>query len=99
MLDLCLYISSHLFLCQKALQTSISKRERVEKALLQKLVWLGKGRAKMYSKCVVLKPKAYSSKKYQKVHGMAFQKIWVVLIKSMKSESQIKSFQSYVKLW
>ena len=59
----------------KALQTSIPKRERAEKTLLQKLIWLGKSGAKMYSKCMIPKPKAFSSKKYKKFYGIDVQKI------------------------
>ena len=42
------------------------KRERVEKALLRKLVRLGKGGAKMYSNCMIPKTKAYFPKKLKK---------------------------------
>ena len=50
--------------------------------------------SKFVLKCMVPKPKAYLSKKYQKVHGIISQKFELYLIKSMKNESQMKSFQS-----
>ena len=90
--DLCLYISSHLLLCQKALQMSISKRERDEKALLRKLVWLGKVGAKMYSKCMMPKPKVYSSKKYKKFHGIVTQKLICIDQKVWEMEAKWKTF-------
>ena len=72
--DLYLYIFSHFFF-QRALKMSIFKRERAKKALLQKLVWLGKGGAKTYLKCMVPKSKAYWSKIYQNLHSIASQKL------------------------
>ena len=51
------------------------KGERAEKALLRKLVILGKGGAKMYSKCMMSKLKVYSSKKYKKFHSIGAQKL------------------------
>ena len=45
---------------------------------------------------MVPKPKAYSSKKYQKFYGIVSQEFELYLIKSMKNGSQIKKFQSNV---
>ena len=67
------------------------KRERVEKALIRKLVWLGKGGAKMYSNCIMPKPKAYSSRKYQKFHGVA-KKLSCIDKKVWKMEAKWKAF-------
>ena len=50
----------------------------------------------MYSKCVMPKPKSYSSKKYKKFHGIASQKLSCIWSKSMKNGSQMKNFQSNV---
>ena len=90
--DLILYISSHLFLYQKALQTSISKKRKSWKSLLRKLAWLGKGGANMYSKCIMPKPKAYSSKKYKKFHGIIAQKLTCIDQKAWKMEAKWKAF-------
>ena len=76
--DLILYISSLFFFffnVKKLFKRQSLKGERAEKALLRKLVRLGKGGAKMYSKCKMSKPKAYSSKKYKKFHGIIAQKL------------------------
>ena len=43
--------------------------------MLWKLVRLGKGGAKMYSRCMMPKPKVYYSKKYKKFHGIVAQKL------------------------
>ena len=51
------------------------KGERTENVLLRKLVRLGKGGAKMHSKCIMPKLKAYSSKKFKKFHGIVAQKL------------------------
>ena len=76
----------------KALQTSIFKRERVKKSLLRKLVWQGKCEEKMYSKYMMPKPKAYSSKKYKKFHGIASQKIELYWSKVWKKVAKWKAF-------
>ena len=76
----------------KALQTSITKTERARKALLWKLVWLGKGRAKIVFICMMPKPKAYSSKKYQKFLGIASQKLSCIDQKAWKMEAKWKAF-------
>ena len=60
-----LYPNAHLFLCQKTPQTSIFKRERAEKALLLKISLTRKRWSKNVFKCMMPKPKAYSSKKYK----------------------------------
>ena len=72
----------------KALQTSIFKRERVKKALLRKLVWQGKCEEKKYSKYMMPKPKAYSSKKYKKFHDIVAQKIELYWLKVSKMEAK-----------
>ena len=72
--DLCLYISWHLFLCQKALQTLIFKRERAKKALLQKLVWW-KGGAKYIQNVWCQSQRLIHQRNYQKFHGIASQKL------------------------
>ena len=72
----------------KALQMSIYKGERAEKDLLRKLVRLGKGGARMYSKCMMPKPKAYSSKKYKKFHGINAQKLSCIDQKYEKMEAK-----------
>ena len=74
----------------KALQTSISKRERAERILLRKLVWPGKGGAKIVFKCMVSMPKAYSSKKYKKFHGITSQKLSCIDQKYEKWKSNEK---------
>ena len=91
--DLVLYISSHLIFYEKAVLKKLFKRqslkrERVKKALLWKLVRLGKGGAKMYSKCMMPKPKAYSSKKYQKIHGIIAQKLSCIDQRVWKMEAK-----------
>ena len=48
-------------------------------------------------KCMVPKPKAYLSKKYQKFYGIVSQEFELYLIKSMKNGSQMTSFQSKCK--
>ena len=53
--------------------------------------------SKYLLKCMVPKPKAYLSKKYQKVHDIVSRKFELYLIKSMKYGSQMKSFQSKYK--
>ena len=68
------------------------KRERAEKALLWKLVILGKGGAKMYSKCMMPKLKAYSSKKYKKFHSIVAQKLSCIDQKVWKMEAKWKVF-------
>ena len=80
----------------KALQMLISKRERAEKVLFWKPVWLEKGGAKIVFNCIMPKPKADSSKIYIKYHGIASQKIDLYRSKCMKNGSQMKSFQSNV---
>ena len=62
--------------------------------MFRKLVRLGKGGAKMYSKCMMSKLKTYSSKKYKKLHGVVAQKLSCIDKKSMKNGNQIKNFQS-----
>ena len=52
--------------------------------------------SKYVLKCMVLKKKAQLSKIHQKFYGIASQKFELYLIKSMKNESQMKSFQSIV---
>ena len=47
----------------------------------------------MYSKCMMPKPKAYSSKKYKKFHGIDAQKLSCI-DQSMKNGSQMKNFLS-----
>ena len=51
--------------------------------------------SKYVLKYMVPKPKAYSSKKYQKLMASFLKKL-SLLIKSIKSEGQMKSFQSNV---
>ena len=68
-----LYISYIYFSIKKLFKCHSLKRERTKKSLLQKLVRLGKGRAKMYSNYMM--PKAYSSKKYQNFHGIDAQNL------------------------
>ena len=70
-----IYLLTFIFYDKKFFKRQSLKGERAEKALLRKLVRLGKGGAKMYSKCMMSKPKAYSSKKYQKFHGIIAQKL------------------------
>ena len=64
-----------IFYIKKLFKCQSLKGEIAKKVLLQKLVRLGKGGAKMYSKCMKPKPKAYSSKKYKKFHGINAQKL------------------------
>ena len=59
----------------KALKHQSLKDKELKKPLLRKLVWPGKGGAKIVFKCMVPKLKAYSSKKYKKFHGIASQKL------------------------
>ena len=56
--------------------------------MLRKLVRLGKGGAKMYSNCMMPKPKAYSSKKYQKIHGIIAQKLSCIDQRVWKMEAK-----------
>ena len=86
-----IYLLTFIFM-SKALQTSISKREKAGKTLLRKLVWLGKGRAKIVFICMMPKPKAYSSKKYKKFHGIASQKLSWIDQKLWKMEAKWKAF-------
>ena len=94
-LDICvnliLYIFSHLllllFYVKKLFKLQSLKGERAKKGLLQKLVRLGKDGAKMYSRCMMPKPKAYYSKKYKKFHGIVAQKLSCNEKKSMKNGS------------
>ena len=84
-LDICvklyLYISSHLFLCQKAaLQMSISKWKRAKKALFQKLVWLGKGGVKCIQNVWCQSQKLIPQRNI-KTFMASLLKNWVVLIK------------------
>ena len=67
------------------------KWERAEKVLLWKLDRLGKCGAKMYSKCMMPNPKAYSSKKNKKFHGIDVQKLSYI-DQSMKKEVKWKAF-------
>ena len=60
--------------------------------MLQKLVRPGKGWAKMYSKYMVPKAKAYSSKKCQKFHGIVAQKLSCIDKKLWKMETKWKAF-------
>ena len=90
--DLILYISSHLFLCQKFLQTSISKKRRSWKSLTSKTSLTRKRWSKMYSKCMMPKPKAYSSKIYKKFHGIVAQKLSCINKKVWKMEAKWKAF-------
>ena len=86
-LDTCIgTISSHLFLCQKALQTSILKKKKKKswKGLALKTSLTRKRWSNLYSKCMMPKPKAYYSKKYEKFHGIIAKKNWVVLIKKFE---------------
>ena len=77
------------FICVKKIYKCQSlKRERAENALLRKLVWLGKGGAK----CIMPKPKAYSSKKYKKLHGIVAQKLSCIDQKVWKMEAKWKVF-------
>ena len=49
----------------------------------------------MYSKCMIPKSKAYSSKKYKKIHGIDAQKLSCIDQKyGKKNGSQMKSYQS-----
>ena len=73
-LDL-IYLLTFNFSVKNPFKRHSLKRERVEKALLRKLIKLGKGGEKMYSKCMMPKLKAYSSKKYKKFHGIDAQKL------------------------
>ena len=94
-IDLCLYISSHLIYVKKLFKHQSLKRERVEKALLRKLVRLGKGGAKMYSNCMIPKTKAYFPKKLKKKKKLWHRcSILSCIDQSMKNGSQMKSFQS-----
>ena len=90
--DLILYISSHLFLCQNVLQTSISKKRRSWKSLASKTSLTRKRWSKIYSKCIMPKPKAYSSKKYQKFHGIVAQKLSCIDKKVWKMETKWIAF-------
>ena len=56
--------------------------------MLRKLVRLGKGGAKMYSNCMMPKPKTYSSKKYQKFPGIVAQKLSCIDKKVWKMETK-----------
>ena len=89
-----LYISSHLFLCQKALQMSISKKRKSWKSLASKTSLTRKRCSKMYSKCMMPKPKpkAYSSKQYKKLHGIAAKKLSCIEQKVWKVEAKWKAF-------
>ena len=60
--------------------------------MFQKLVWLGKGGAKMYSKCMMPKPKAYLSKKYKKFHGIVAKKLSCIDQKVWKVKAKWKTF-------
>ena len=50
-----------------------------------------KRQRKKYSYCMMPKPKAYSSKKYLKFHGINAQKLSYI-DQSMKNGSQMKKF-------
>ena len=98
MLDLILYISSHLFIfyVKKLFKRQSLKKEWAEKALLRKLVKLGKGGAKCIQTvwCQGQRPILQRDIKNFMV---SMHKNWVVFIKSMKKKkkrSQMKSFQS-----
>ena len=75
---------------------SISKKRKSWKSLSSKTSLTRKMWTKLYSKCIMPKQKAYSSKIYKKYHGIATQKLSCTWSKSKKNGSQIKSFQSNV---
>ena len=60
--------------------------------MLWKLVRLGKGGAKMYSKCMMPKPKAYSLKKFKKFYGIIAQELSCIDQKVWKMEPKWKAF-------
>ena len=66
-----IYLFIFIFYVKKLLKCQSLKGERAEKVLLRKWVRLGKGGAI----CMMPKPKAYSSKKYQNFHGINAQKL------------------------
>ena len=90
--DLLLYITSHLFLCQKVLQASISKKRKSWKGIASKTSLTMKMWNKMYSKYMMPNPKAFSSKKYKKFHGIIAQKLSCIDQKVWKKESKWKVF-------
>ena len=90
-LDL-IYLFTFHFLSKSSSNIQSLEGERVEKALLWKLVRLGKGGPKMYSKYMMPKPKAYSSKKYKKFHGIDAQKLRCIDQKVWKMEAKWKAF-------
>ena len=93
--DLILYINSHLFLCQKTLQPSISKKRKSWKNLALKTSLTRKRWSKMYSKCMMPKLNAYSLKKFEKFHGIVAQKLGCIDKKVWKMEAKWNSFNLY----
>ena len=80
-----IYLLTFFFLCQKLFKCQSLKGEKVEKVLLWKLAWLGKGGAK----CMMPKLNAYSLKKYEKFHGIIAQKLSCIDKKSITNGSQM----------
>ena len=89
-----MYLLTFIFYVKKLLKCQSLKGERAEKVLLRKWVRLGKGGAKMYSKCMMpmQKPKAYSLKKYKKFHDIVAKKLSCIDLKVWKMESKWKAF-------
>ena len=81
-------LSSQLFLCQKPLQTSISKKRKSLKSLALKTSLTRKRWSKIYLKCMMPKPKIYSSKKYKQFHGIVAQKLRCIDQKVQKMEAK-----------
>ena len=75
-------ISLHLFLCQKALKSPISKRELKS---LRKLVWLGKGGTKCIQNVWCQNQMLIPQRNIKKFHGIVAQN-WVVLIIKYEKE-------------
>ena len=82
-----IYLLTFIFL--KSSSNISLKRERAVKALLWKLVRLGKGEANEF-KNMMLNPKAFSLKKYKKFQDIFARKVWKILFKVWKSNLNVK---------
>ena len=95
--DLCPYISSHLLFCQKLYKHQSLKEEELKKPCFENQF----NQEKVEQKCIQLydsKAKGLFIKDISKISWHHFSKIELYRSKSMKNGSQMKSFQSNLKI-